>query len=127
MGRTGVQEKVRVTLRDVMSLLNAEPVGSGFDESTAVETAGAADLMSDVLAFVRVGALLLTGLTTPQVVYTAEMADIKIVCFVRGKKPSVETAALAGKKGIILIQTPLPMFESCGRLYASGVKGCAQR
>jgi hypothetical protein len=127
MGRTGVQEKASVTLRDVMSLLNAKAVGGGIDESTAVETAGAADLMSDVLAFVRVGALLLTGLTTPQVVYTAEMADIKIVCFVRGKKPSVETATLAKKKGIILIQTPLAMFESCGRLYASGVKGCAQR
>ena len=119
--------KVTVTLKDVLRLLNAEAVSRGIDESTRVEMACAADLMSDVLAFIKAGALLLTGLTTPQVVYTAEMADVRVVCFVRGKKPSAETTTLAEKKDIILLRTSLPMFESCGRLYASGLRGCSER
>ncbi len=44
-----------------------------------------ADLMSDVLASIRPGAVLLTGLCNPQVVRTAQIADIKAIIFVREK------------------------------------------
>jgi len=127
MKRESMQEMDLITVKEAMNLLGAHAISSGFDENTRVEMACAADLMSDVLAFIKAGALLLTGLTTPQVIYTAEMADIKIVCFVRGKKPSPETVALAERKSIILLQTSLPMFESCGRLYDGGVRGCSER
>ncbi len=85
-----------------------------------------ADLMSDVLAFTKAGSLLLTGLTNPQVVMTAEMADIKAICFVRGKKPNSETVRLAKDKGMLMMTTRLPMFESCGILYQKGLRGCSQ-
>jgi hypothetical protein len=65
------------------------------------------DLMSDVLAFVKPECLLLTGLTNPQVVRTAEMADLGSVCFVRGKKPDEQTVKLAKSKKIPLLMTPL--------------------
>jgi predicted transcriptional regulator len=82
--------------------------------------------MSDVLAFTKAGSLLLTGLTNPQVVRTAEMADIVAICFTRGKKPDEGTIRLAKSKGLPLLTTRLPMFESCGRLYKSGVVGCSE-
>ncbi|MBC8442259.1 MAG: hypothetical protein ISR57_00560 [Bacteroidales bacterium] len=81
------------------------------------------DLMSDVLAFIKSGALLLTGLTTIQVVYTAENAGVNVVCFVRGKKPSKETVDLANEKKITLLTTNMSMFESCGKLYNNGLIG----
>lgn len=84
------------------------------------------DLMSDVLSYIKPGSLLLTGLVTNQVIYTAEMADVKIVCFVRGKTPSEEIINLAKQKGITLLKTKLPMFESCGRLYKAGIEGCSE-
>ena len=84
-----------------------------------------ADLMSDVLAFTKSDSLLLTGLTNPQVIRTAEIAEIKAVCFVRGKRPQAETVALAQEKGIPLLCASLPMYESCGRLYGSGLPGCS--
>jgi hypothetical protein len=127
MEHESMQETGQITVREVLNLLGARAISSGYDERTRVEMACAADLMSDVLAFIKAGALLLTGLTTPQVIYTAEMADVRIVCFVRGKQPSAETIALAEKKHIILLQTSLPMFESCGRLHAGGVRGCSER
>ncbi len=83
-----------------------------------------ADLMSDVLAFTHAGTLLLTGLTNPQVVRTAEMAGILAIVFVRGKLPPAETIALAQEKGIPLLASKYTMYESCGRLYQRGLASC---
>ncbi len=113
-------------LQEIVDSLNAEVIFKGEGPEVEIEMGCGSDLMSDVLAFTKAGALLLTGLTTTQVVYTAEMADTKVVCFVRGKKPSVETIELAKTRNIILLRTTLPMFESCGRLYKNGLKGCSE-
>jgi len=94
------------------------------DLDMEIPCAGAADLMSDVLAFAEPGSVLLTGLCNPQVVRTAEMADIVAIIFVRGKQPPPETVALAKVKGIPLATTPHTMFEMCGRLYQAGLRGC---
>ncbi len=80
-----------------------------------------ADLMSDVLASIQPEAVLLTGLCNPQVVRTAQMADVRAIVFVRGKQPPKETIELAEAEGIPLITTPYGMFEVCGRLYRAGL------
>ena len=80
-----------------------------------------ADLMSDVLASVRADAVLLTGLCNPQVVRTAEMADVRAIVIVRGKTPQTETVELASELNIPLITSPFGMFELCGRLHLAGL------
>lgn len=80
-----------------------------------------ADLMSDVLASIQPEAVLLTGLCNPQVVRTAQMADVAAVVLVRGKQPPQETIDLANRVEIPLIVTPYGMFELCGRLYQAGL------
>ncbi len=80
-----------------------------------------ADLMSDVLAAVRADAVLLTGLCNPQVVRTAEMADVRAIVIVRGKQPPRETVDLASQLSIPLVTSPFGMFEVCGRLYLAGL------
>ena len=115
-----------MTLEEVRRILEAEVVvGSNLHEIN-VDMCCGADLMSDVLAFAKTGALLLTGLTNAQVVRTAEMADVVGICFVRGKRPPDETVRLAAGHGLPLLATALPMFEGCGRLYQSGLKGCSE-
>ncbi len=81
------------------------------------------DMMSDVLAFVKEQAVLLTGLVNPQVVRTAEMMDIQCIVFVRGKNPDISIINLAEDREIPLISTNLEMFTSCGRLYEHGLRG----
>jgi hypothetical protein len=76
-----------------------------------------------VLAFGQEGMLLLTGLTNPQVVRTAEMAGVVAVVFVRGKLPPLETVALAEQRSIPLLASKYTMFETCGRLYRAGLPG----
>lgn len=80
-----------------------------------------ADLMSDVLTAARPGAVLLTGLCNPQVIRTAEMADVHAIVFLRGKQPTPEMVELAAQKNIPVIISAMGMFELCGRLYKAGL------
>ncbi len=88
-----------------------------------IEKGFAADLMSDVLAFSMDKGILLTGLVNLQVVRTAEMMDIKSICFVRGKAPTPEIVEFAKQKSIVIFSTKLLMFNACGLLYANGLGG----
>ncbi len=115
-----------MTLDDIKRVLEAEVLAGADLLDEEVKMACGSDLMSDVLSFVKSESLLLTGLTNPQVVRTAEMADLAAICFVRGKKPEQETIKMAQSKSIPLLTTPLPMFESCGRLWRQGLPGCSE-
>jgi len=116
-----------MTLHEIIETLQAKVVLDKVGGEVVVERARASDLMSDVLSSrVTPSALLLTGLTTPQSVYTAEMADVAVVCYVRGKRPEAQTLKLAEQRGLVLLSTDLPMYESCGRLYRQGLKGCSE-
>ena len=110
------------TLAEVRDLLGAE-VLNGDDLSIKVDTIGAADLLSDVLATSKPGTLLLTGLISMQVIRTAIVADLCGVVFVRGKKPGDEILALARESRIPVLGTPLKMFEAAGRLYMAMAEG----
>lgn len=87
------------------------------------EIAGAmgADLMSDVLTSIKPSSVLLTGLCNPQVVRTAQIADIHAIVFVRGKNPTKETIDLANEEEIPLITTKLGLYDVCGILYHAGL------
>jgi predicted transcriptional regulator len=116
-----------VKLREVKEILDAEVFVGGEQLDKEVKTAFAADLMSDVLAFATAGSLLLTGITNPQVVRTAEVLDIAAIILVRGKRPSQETIVLAQELKIPLLSTRYIMFETSGRLHERGIVGCIEK
>ena len=109
-------------LSEVVEILDATLI-SGNDLDMEIVSACGSDLMSDVMAYVKENVLLLTGLVSPQVVRTAEMMDIKVVVFVRGKVPGDNIFELAEEKGITLMSTDNPMFIACGKLYDAGLTG----
>lgn len=113
-----------MTLEDVLAHIDGKAISQDIDLAMEVEMACGADLMSDVLAFTHTGTLLLTGLTNPQVVRTAEMAGIRAILFVRGKYPPPETLSLAAQKGIPLLASRYTMYETAGRLYGAGLASC---
>lgn len=110
-------------LQEVKEILDAKVLTGGACLDNEVNSACGCDLMSDVLAFVKDKALLLTGLMNPQVVRTAEMMDISTIVFVRGKQPEESLIKLAEMKEIVLMSTELPLYISCGRLYQNGLVG----
>jgi predicted transcriptional regulator len=111
-------------LREVLDLIEGNVISENVDLDQEVQMGCGADLMSDVLAFTHEGTLLMSGLTNPQVVRTAEMAGIKAIVFVRGKLPPPETISLAEEKGIPLLASKYTMFETCGRIYQAGLPSC---
>ncbi len=112
-----------MTINDIKNLLDAEMLCGEDMLDHQVHTACGSDMMSDVLAFVKDQAVLLTGLLNPQVVRTAEMMDIICIVFVRGKNPHEGVADLAERMGIAVLKTKLRMFEACGILYQNGLHG----
>ncbi len=114
----------KITLADVRNALQAEVIGGEDRLGEEIRTACGCDLMSDVLAFTRPGSVLLTGLTNLQVVRTAEMLDLKAIIFVRDKRPDAKTVQLAASRGLPILLSPYPLYESCGRLYELGLLGC---
>lgn len=114
-------------LKRVKEILNGEVICGEEFMDIEVKMGCGCDLMSHVLAFIKhEQTLLLTGLTTPQAIYIADAVNIKTICFVRGKRPMVETVELARERGIVLLFTLLPMYEACGKLYQKGLIGCSE-
>lgn len=115
-------------LREIISLLQAEVlVGEDSINRIDVDRCYSADLMSDVLGRSYANGILITGITNPQAIRTADIADIQAVCVVRGKRPEPETIALAKQKALPLFITKMGMFEACGILYTNGLRGVAER
>ena len=88
-----------------------------------VHSACGSDMMSDVLAFVKDQAVLLTGLVNLQVIRTAEMMDMICIVFVRSKRPTPEMVEAARDSGIALLATSKRMYDACGTLYSNGLTG----
>jgi len=109
-------------LKEIVEILEANVIYAE-DMELEILTACGSDMMSDVLAFVKDQAMLLTGLMNPQAIRTAEMLDMHCIVFVRGKIPSEEMINLARERKIALLTTEYRMFTACGRLYASGLTG----
>ena len=110
-------------LSDIKTILHAEVLWGEEHLDREVFSACGSDFMSDVLAFVKNQALLLTGLVNPQVIRTAEMMDFLCIAFVRGKRPDDAMIRLASEYNIVLIRTEERMFSACGKLYAAGLDG----
>ena len=111
-------------LRDALKAIDGKVITTDVDLDILVQMGCGADLMSDVLAFTHADTLLLTGLTNPQVVRTADMAGIRAIVFVRGKLPPAETVALAREKAIPLLASKYTLFETAGRLFQAGLPSC---
>ena len=112
-----------MTIRDIRDLLGAEVLCGGGELDKEVHSACGSDMMSDVLAYVKNQAVLLTGLVNSQVIRTAVMMDIVCIVFVRSKMPTQEIVDFAEENGLIVLTTPNRMYEACGKLYAAGLKG----
>ncbi len=107
---------------EITKILNANVhyIPEGFNVD--ISYAGASDLMSDVLAYVAQDILLITGLLSPQVIRTADLMDISVVLFTRGKVPPQDIIEEARKANITVLSTTLKTYSVCGLLYCAGMR-----
>lgn len=110
-------------LWEVKEILEAEVLLGERNLDQEIHSACGCDFMSDVLAFVKNQAMLLTGMVNPQVVRTAEMMDMKCIVFVRGKQPDEVVLRLAEERNIVIMTSPKWLYTACGLLYSHGLAG----
>ncbi len=110
-------------INDIKELLDAEVLCGSESLENEIHSACGSDMMSDVLAYVKDQAVLLTGLVNAQVIRTAEMMDMKCIVFVRSKRPSQDMLELAQESGIAVLTTQKRMYDACGILYSNGLRG----
>ena len=110
-------------ISEIQALLDAEVICGEEMLEREVYAACGSDMMSDVLAYVKDQAVLLTGLVNTQVVRTAEMMDMVCIVFVRSKSPTEDMIAMARESGMVLLKTRKRMYEACGKLYVGGLRG----
>jgi len=113
-----------MTLAEIKDLLQCEVlVGENDWSSVEIETVVASDGMSEILAFAHPGALMITGLTNVQSVRTADIANVRAIIYIRGKRPAKAAIDVATKTGIPVLATGMGMFDVCGTLRDAGLKG----
>ena len=110
-------------LQEIKRILQCDLLTHDPDLSFEVDSVVASDGMSEILAFYCPGALMITGLTNIQSVRTADVADVRAIVYIRGKRPNEKTINFAQQKGIPVLATDLGMFDVCGILREHGLKG----
>ncbi len=116
-----------MTVREVARILDAEVLSGESKLDIEVKHAGAADMMSDILALCGPNQLVLTGYIHPQVVRTALVTELLGLVFVRCKNIPPETIRLAKASDFLLLRTKGYMYSSCGKLHGAGLKGIDER
>jgi len=111
-------------LGEVLAVAEGELLTPEVDPSVEAECLVCADLMSEVLAYARPGALLVTGVVNPQVVRTADVASVVAILFTDGRKPEAQTVVLARQLQIPLMVTAATTFEVSKRLVEAGLVSC---
>jgi hypothetical protein len=100
-----------------------ERIGAGIathrEKATTIEIdrVYAGDKVSDVLNEVSATTLLVTNLTTGQILRVAELMDVPSICLVNGVEPNPELLRAASEHGVVLVVSPVDLFATCGRLY----------
>lgn len=113
-------------ISEIKDILEAEVICGEELLDEEVSSAFGSDMMSDVLAYAKSDSVLLTGLVNPQTIRTALMLDMEAIVFVRAKKLTDDVVSLAKESGIAVLSTEYRMFETCGKLYAKGLKGSGE-
>ncbi|KPK01428.1 MAG: hypothetical protein AMK71_05595 [Nitrospira bacterium SG8_35_4] len=113
-----------MTLKEIAEILEADILVDSDNPNLDIRSACSADMMSAVLYYHAPNAVLITGLTQPQVVRTAEIAGIKLIVFVFSKRPEQVTIDMARQKNIPIITTPYCMYSASGKLFQAGLPGC---
>ncbi len=106
----------KITISEVVQALEGELISGEDKLDRDVESFGATDLLSDVLAMGKTNYALLTGLTNVQILRTAEITNACCVVIVRNKQPQPAAVSLAKRNGIPLILSRLTMFDACCRI-----------
>lgn len=108
-----------MTVAELMEKLKLKPLNELHDKS--VEGVYISDMVSDVMAGAKAGALWVTTQTHKNVVAAANLVDIAAVVVTRGKPVPDETLEMATRAELTIFSTDLETYDLVGKLHDAGV------
>ncbi|MBN1197092.1 MAG: hypothetical protein JXA62_06770 [Candidatus Aminicenantes bacterium] len=112
-----------MTLKEIVAVLEARVAVGKEHLDREINCAGAADMQSVILARGEPGMVLLTSQLISQTIHSCMLSDISAVVMVRGAELTPEAHDLAARIGMVVLTVPYTLYETCGRLYATGLPG----
>ena len=83
----------------------------------------ASDLLSDVMAHAKPGALWVTLQIHQNIIAVATIKELAAIIIVQGREIEKETLEKARAEGMCLLRTALSTFNIVGKLYTRGIVG----
>lgn len=103
-----------MTFKEIAEYIKCEVINKGKNFETAdIKNVSAGDMMSEVLIGDEENRILVTGLTTDQVVRTADIVEACGIILINGKKPQASMKELAIESDLTLISAKNNMFDTC--------------
>ena len=99
--------------------LSAATGETGLDREAGAGYCG--DLLSDVMANSKKGALWLTIQSHQNIVAVAVLREIAAIILVNGSLPDDETKRKADEEGIPILVTPLHAYKMAGEIYRAAM------
>lgn len=92
---------------------------TGLDREAVAGYCG--DLLSDVMANIRKGAVWMTIQTHQNIVAVGVLKELAAIILVNGRVPDEDTKKNAEEEGIPILLSKLPAYELAAKLYDLGV------
>ncbi|MCL6614761.1 MAG: serine kinase [Firmicutes bacterium] len=108
-------------LGELVEILGLEALVPG-DPDREVTGGYVSDLLSDVMAHARAGAVWVTIQTHQNVVAVASLLSLAAVIVAGGYRPEAETLAKAAAEGVAVYAAADSSFAVAGRLYGLGLR-----
>lgn len=104
-------------LKTIVENLDLQVRSGGSGLAAEVTGAYVSDLLSDVMANAKAGALWITLQIHPNIIAVATLKDLAGVILVGGREPEAETLRKAAEEEIPLLTSRRPAFQLAGKLY----------
>jgi hypothetical protein len=111
-----------MTLSEIIGRFGFAVYAPSGDGGLRVEHGYASDLLSDAIANAGKDSIWVTMQIHVNIIAVAALKDVAAIVIVSSHIPADETIAMAKQKGVCVLGTPMTTFETCGRLYASGIR-----
>lgn len=110
-------------LKKVIEKLNLEVAAGAGALDRDVKSGYVSDLLSDVMANARAGAIWITIQTHANIVAVCTLNELAAVILTNGKEPAADTIAKAEAEGLPILKAAANSFDVAGELHKLGIRG----
>jgi hypothetical protein len=116
-----LQKEELVTVESLIERFGLSVCCAGESLNTEVTGGYSSDLLSDVIANSNAGNVWVTMQVHVNIVAVAVLKELAAIILINGRKPAEDTLRKAVDEKVTVLTSPLPAFETIGKLYESGI------